>query len=470
MSDAAERQLIELVSREQRGTRRVLIAGISTLVLVVAMSAALAAYYAVMANRLSATSAQLMADSKRLDRHAFNMRREIDQQKNRVSSQEAAIRRAHDELRGTYQGAASKRSKADLLVAVTGYLQQGRHSLSDERLIESAGRSGDEALDTLAGGVASLLAWQRNGLPITKDTEGLPEQLEAARQAFTTVSVDPSYRVLAETGLAWILFIDASSERSAYAPQKCEAVIQRVAQISSEQALSLQPLYWRAQCNRKMGRTVEALRDYSMALNKIDPAGGDTSDSDELTLQMNAYHGLGTVLITTAGLQDDPNVIAARALARRMCTSGVDEGVADTMKMTRACLDKAILLRRRLGQTPNQQSGTAENISFTYLLEGDFSGALANAQKVERTGLFAWNELIRALAAEEVANGTTDDVEPTDAEAVRATAAEARRNVSMFAPNQFNPCELQALLTPEVYVKAEAILRQEHADFDADCA
>ncbi|MDP3459910.1 MAG: hypothetical protein Q8S09_11620, partial [Hyphomonas sp.] len=161
MSDAAERQLIELVSREQRGTRRVLIAGISTLVLVVAMSAALAAYYAVMANRLSATSAQLMADSKRLDRHAFNMRREIDQQKNRVSSQEAAIRRAHDELRGTYQGAASKRSKADLLVAVTGYLQQGRHSLSDERLIESAGSSGDEALDTLAGGVASLLAWQR---------------------------------------------------------------------------------------------------------------------------------------------------------------------------------------------------------------------------------------------------------------------------------------------------------------------
>lgn len=140
------------------------------------------------------------------------------------------------------------------------------------------------------------------------------------------------------------------------------------------------------------------------------------------------------------------------------------------MKMARACLEKAILLRRRLGQTPNQQSGTAENISFTYLLEGDFSGALANAQKVERTGLFAWNELVRALAAEEVANTNSVDVEPTAADAVRATAAEARRNVSMFAPNQFNPCELRVLLTHEVYLKAEAILRQEHADFEADCA
>lgn len=476
MSDVAERQLIKLVSHEQRSTRRILIAGISTLVVVVAMSAALAVYYAVMANRLSATSARLtatserlIADSARLDRHAFDMRREIDQQKNRVSSQEVAIRRAYDELRGTSLGSAKERSQADLLMAITGYLEQGRHSLLDERLIESTVSSGDGALDTLADGVASLMAWRRHGLQITNETEGFPEQLDTAKQAFSTIAEDSPYRILAATGIAWVVFIDASSERSAFASEKCEALIQHVAQISDEQSLSIQPLYWRAQCNRKMGRSVEALRDYSTALNKINPIASDELDRDELTLQMNVYHGIGTVLITTASFENDPDVNAARALALRMCPPGGDQGTADTMKLTRACLDKAILLRKRLGQTPNEQSGTAENISFTYLLEGDLSGALANAQKVERTGLFAWNELIRALSAEELANSDEGGIDSPSAKAARVTAAEARRNVSMFAPNQFNACELQALLTPEVYKKAEAILRQEHSDFVADC-
>ena len=45
MSDSADRQLIDLVSREQRGLRQILIAGITTLVVVVMMSAGLGVYY-----------------------------------------------------------------------------------------------------------------------------------------------------------------------------------------------------------------------------------------------------------------------------------------------------------------------------------------------------------------------------------------------------------------------------------------
>ena len=125
------------------------------------------------------------------------------------------------------------------------------------------------------------------------------------------------------------------------------------------------------------------------------------------------------------------------------------------MKLTRACLDKAIALRVALGQTENQQSGSAENKGFTYLRDGDFEGALNHAIKVEKTGLFAWNELVRALAAEQVGN---EDI-----------SREARRYVSMFDPEGFNACELKALMTPEVYESARAIISSEHDDMDVAC-
>ena len=226
-------------------------------------------------------------------------------------------------------------------------------------------------------------------------------------------------------------------------------------QIGTDDALGLQPLYWRAQCNRKLGRTREALSDYSLALNRVDPAAEDAPDPAEQLIQMNAFHGLGTVLITTADLPPDAEVDAARALAERVCGSG-DAGDGSTlMKLTRACLDKAIALRIALGQTENQQSGSAENISFTYLRDGDFQGALAHSKQIEKTGLFAWNELVRALSAEAVGD---EDV-----------AREARRNVSMFAPESFNVCELRALMAPEVYENARALISSEHDGFVVAC-
>ena len=458
MSDSAERQLIDLVSREQRGLRRVLIAGITTLVLVVAMSGALGYYYSYKARELSETSRRLTEDSARLDRHAFDMRRAIDAQTNRVSAQEAAIRRAYDEIRQSYVGGTIAPSQADVLAAVSTFLQRGRHSISDERLIElqAASEAAEADADAaLVKGAASLLAWQRGGGTISRNAVDLPDALKAARDAFAIAATDPAYRALGETGLAWILFLDASSERSAYAADKCEAVNAAVSRIASDSELTLQPLYWRAQCSRKMGRTVAALRDYSLALQKIAPVRGEKPDADEITLQMNAYHGLGTVLINTAGLPDDPEVNAARALAEQMCIADANGEGSALMKLTRACLAEAIALRRQIGQTPNLLSGSAENISFTYLRDGDFEATLENATIVEKTGLFAWNELIRALAAEKTGD-------------TRA-AKEARRNVSMFEHNQFAPCELQALMTPEVYAEAVRILSEEHAGKEIGC-
>lgn len=457
MSDSAERQLIDLVSREQRGLKRILIAGITTLVLVVMMSAGLGVYYYVVAEDLSLKSERLTADSDRLEKHAFTMRRDIDAQNNRVAAQEAAIRRAYDEMRQMYAGSAGGQSSGKVLPAVVGYLERGRHSLADERLIEiQSARPGKNAEGALLKGAAGLLAWERSGAQIKKGDTGLPDQLKSAQDSFNTALADPALRSLAQTGLAWISFIEASSPRSSYTLADCQAVEAMVGKIGSDDELGLQPLYWRAQCNRKLGRTREALSDYSLALNRVDPSADDTPDPAEQTIQMNAFHGLGTVLITTADVPTDAGVDSARALAERVCGEGDAGEGSHLMKLTRACLDKAIALRVALGQTENQQSGSAENKGFTYLRDGDFDGAFEHAKNIEKTGLFAWNELVRALSAEQVGD---DDI-----------AREARRNVSMFAPEGFNACELKALMTPEVYENARSIISREHDDMDVTCS
>jgi len=456
MSDAADRQLIELVSREQRGLRTILVAGITTLVLVVMMSAGLGVYYYVVAKDLSVKSERLTADSDRLERHAFTMRRDIDQQNNRVAAQEAAIRRAYDEMRQMYAGSAEEQALDKVLTVVAGYLERGRHSLADERLIEiQSAKPGEGAEGALLKGAAGLLAWERSGAQIKKGDTGLPEPLQAAQESFNTALADPGLQPLAQTGLAWISFIEASSPRSSYTLTDCQRVDATVGQIGNDDTLGLQPLYWRAQCNRKLGRTREALSDYSLALNRVDPAAADTPDPAEQLIQMNAFHGLGTVLITTADLPSDEGIDAARALAERVCGSGGAGDGSALMKLTRACLDKAIALRVDLGQTENQQSGSAENKGFTYLRDGDFPGALAHSREVEKTGLFAWNELVRALSAEAVGD--------------EGIAREARRNVSMFEPEGFNTCELKALMTPEVYESARALISSEHDGIEVAC-
>ena len=166
---------------------------------------------------------------------------------------------------------------------------------------------------------------------------------------------------------------------------------------------------------------------------------------------MNAFHGVGTQLIATFEAPDQ-DLRTELELASRLCgpPEQDDKGSA-RMLLARACLRQAVRLRERLHQTDNQVSGTAENVSFSYLRDGDFEGALANAVAVERTGLFPWNELVRALSAGQMKTP----------QAVKAER-EARRSVSYFAIGRFNPCELQVLLNADLFAKARSLVEQEH--------
>jgi hypothetical protein len=135
------------------------------------------------------------------------------------------------------------------------------------------------------------------------------------------------------------------------------------------------------------------------------------------------------------------------------------------MNMASACLRSAIDLRTRIRQSPNQISGSRENLSFALLREGDHAGAFRNTEDVERTGLFAWNELVRAMTAAELQGGQDAALRKAATEAL----PEARRNVSFFTPAQFAVCELEALLSPQDFETAVALLRDTHKGAEIGC-
>lgn len=442
----AEDDLIALVSQEQRGFRRILFAGFGVLLLLIAMSVALGVYYYLVSKNLEATSA-------RLERGAFDSRIAADRQTNQVANLERAVRRTYNEFRAASVGSSAGKDSSKALAAAEAYLRSGGHPLNSEVLIESSagGRNAKSAEASLITGVSALMTWERNGEQIRPGAVGLPPTLTTAKAAFEAAAQDPKLTNAANTGLAWVAFLDASSTRTSYTAASCEAVFSAVEASAAGGEPGPQPLYWRAQCERKLGRTREALRDYALALRQSGEIATASRDEAELTLAMNAYHGVGTQLISTFDTPE-ADLQSELSLASALCGQS-DDGAKGSARMliARACLREAVRLRERLRQTSNQISGSTENIAFAYLRDGDFEGAFTNATAVERTGLFAWNELLRALSAKHL---QTPDA--------RAAEQAARRNIRFFEKAQFNPCELRVLLSAELFAEAKSIIEREH--------
>lgn len=471
MANDGESDLIALVEREQRGFRLILFSGLATLLLLVVMSAALGFYYFDVSRDLSSTARQLQ-------KQAFETRRQLDQQNNRVSAQETRIRRVHEEIRrlGGYAG-PRKADGASLQAALDGARQlinQGGVSLTQERLIETEGeQEGPEQIgsDTSAAPAArallrasaGMLQWVRSGEAIAGDAKELPPVLAQALADFQAAGAEEGLAPLAQAGQAWVRFVDASSPRSNFRQADCEAVFAAAALSAARAPLGPQPLYWRAQCARKLGRTKEALRDYAQAVAQ---GGVPSEEFAARTLAMNAFHGLGSVMIAAFALPESAAEMQfATQIARKACPIEAgpipaSAGGSARMQLAVACLRQAMEWRRRLRQTPNELSGSAENISFAYLRDENFQAAFDNARIIERTGLFPWNELVRALAAQHLVDG----------EGQEGSAAEARRNVSFFTVGQFNLCELQVLLSPPLYQEALALIRAAHPKEEVDCA
>lgn len=458
MSTDSERDLVALIGNEQRGFRTMLFAGVGVLVVLVLMSAALGVYYYQVAQSLGETSRELQLQ-------AFNTRRSIDQQNNQASDQARRLRRLSYELRNADDRAQLVVNADTVLAAARGYLQNASLSVDEESVLDAGNDAelGTSSLRDLLRGVSALLAWDRNGDSLDVNAPR-PRRFLRGREAFEAARADPALAALASSGLAALTFIEAQA--SNYDPQYCETLFGLVEASAENGAIGPQPLWQRAQCERKLGRTAEAMRDYALAVEltyQAQQQGGRRNDPSELTLTMNAYHGLGTTLIALHETSDaDPGKGSALAVARTACAAAAPavelRAQAPDLQLAEACVRVAIALRERLRQSQNQISGTRENLGFLYLREDNFTAAYENTRAVERTGLFAWNELLRAMAAEEVD-------EPGAAAAARA----ARRHVGFFSVGQFNVCELRSLMSAAHYERAIALIQHEHGGESVAC-
>ncbi|MES1198381.1 MAG: hypothetical protein ABUS48_00165 [Pseudomonadota bacterium] len=465
MANAAEQNLIALLADEQRGLRRVLFAGIAVIGVLVIMSGALGVYYYL-------ASEQLAKASQELQQQAFDTRRRVDQQANRAATQERRMRRIYDEMRqslGAIAG-ASPDDPALALTAARNVLQHGRHlSLANERLFTQVSGPQGHASPTqkaLFTGVLALAESDERGETVSAGANDLPPRLGAARDAFTAANADPALHALAQAGLANVLYQIASSDRQNFRADTCNKVLDAVQQSIENNAPGPQPLWYKAQCERRLGHTAAAFADFARAISGTSDTLADPDDADdaELMVTMNAFNGAGATLTAASGANDQ-DIQSGLAVARQTCGAGDDASIHDAnLRIALACINQAIALRRILRQTDNQVGNTKQSIGFVYLREHNYDAAFKNAVAVERTGLFAQNELVRALAGAHVHPADADD--QADA---RDAVTEATRNIGMFRFSQFNVCELQALLPTDLYTEAQQIFAATHQGENTAC-
>lgn len=445
MSDDGDQELIALIAREQRSYRFVMYFGVAVLIAMALMSAALGIYYK------SAQDEIALA----VQRQSFQARRDRQAQNNEITNQRIHIRRISDELR---RMSGERARSGDAIAAAHDYLERGQLGLSSEQLIASASRATSRRSErALLQGVAALIEFDRSGETVQPTDAALPPRLQEARAAFSQAVSDPVLRPLAQVGLAYVL--NQEAQRLAYTGSACPDLFAAVAASAVSGRLAPRPLYWRANCERKLGQTGDALRDYAaMLAQSAAAARSDDADHVALELAMNAFHGVGTTLIA---LHDEPadnaDKRAGLAVAQRECQTSQSESASTEMALAIACLDQAMSLRRRMGQNPAQVAGSGENLGFAYLRDNDFAGALAHATRIERDSLSPWNELVRAISAARIANAGGQD-----AAAAREAARQARTNISFFTTAQFNLCEVRRLLNADLFDEAVSIVRREH--------
>lgn len=469
-----EEEADDVIVKGQRSFRRVQFFGIAMLFVIMAMTAALAVYFYFVFG-------QVRDAANRLEQGAFEARRTADRQTNQVAALERGMRRTFDEFRQTTATGINVADdepvdSAPAIALVAQYLRRGVSTLRDELLISSyADRpTTPPAHAALFRGTLAMIEWGRSGEQVTKEMTILPDRLTEAEQYFRAALSDDTLKPLAQTGLAWVNYINTSSPRSSYAPDDCAALHRAVEAAGPDPGQ--QAHFWDASCSRKLGDRLKALLGFAQVLTDAAPNGDAVlasmpkRDDADLQLEMNALHGVGTQLIST--YKDSDQIVAdALAMASTRCSPGAPVTIdptaaklADRMLLARKCLERAIDVRRQLGQTPNERSGSQENISFAFLRESDFDGAFKNTQAVNATGYFAWNELVRALSAERLLAG-----ERGASDAVRAALGEARRAVRFFRVQEFNPCELRVLLDDELFQAANTIVAQEHNGVGLKC-
>ncbi|HWA23457.1 MAG TPA: hypothetical protein VG735_13765 [Caulobacterales bacterium] len=260
---------------------------------------------------------------------------------------------------------------------------------------------------------ADLIDAEKNAAQASMSFDQLSASIPQVQAAAAKMQALLRYRPAAEAkaGLAQVYFIVAS--RLNYPPAICDTVAALTAEAAAAKPYPLKVVINNADCLRKTGNVKQANAEFAKAVDayrKSDPKGAVTP-----ALDYRALRGLAT---TAIALPD----VADKAQNDKNMKAAIDD------------LRAAAAFSKANGETPAQQQGILENIGFGYLRMGLYQEAVAHTKRVDLINPMVWNLTVQAIAAGEVGDSSL--------------ARDAREKLRAFRRQQFNECEVAALLGP----------------------
>lgn len=415
-----EDALTAMLDRDQRSFQRVLFAGIAMIVVVMLIGGALVAQNFRTAQNLSSLETKLRQVEQNTRLEAHRLRQTADAaaiaDNRRAMENRAAFEDIRNLIDASTPGAAVAGAAGAQRAAFT-YLEGLRLPLVGERAIHAALASptmADEPTRDLLTAIELMRRYDKSGAGLRADASGaaaLTPELEDAAARLDRAAKAPALTQAALLGRARIDYILASANN--FRRPLCDAMFQRVDALPRT-AWSIQVLLNRAECWRKNGDSQSAHAEFEAAVKRLaaTPANQERalsgSDADPL-VQYQAYHGRGTTLIAIAA-----------------------DGDLEKLKQAQDDLQRAAALRKLGGQSELEVVGSLENLGLGYLKAGQYQQAARNAAEVTRVRSLGWNEVVRALSAQQLKD---DD-----------TFATSRENLANYRRAEFNECELKKLV------------------------
>lgn len=416
-----EDALTAMLDRDQRSFRRVLFAGIAMIVVVMLIGGALVAQNFRTAQNLSSLETKLRQVEQNTRLEAHRLRQTADAaaiaDNRRAMENRAAFEDIRNLIDASTPGAGARGGATGAQQAAFAYLEGLRLPLVGERAIHgvlSSTAPVDAPMRDLLAAVELMRRYDKAGAGLRADASGasaLTPELEDAAARLDRAAHAPALKQAALVGRARIDYILAAANN--FRRPLCDTMFQRVDALPRA-AWSIQVLLNRAECWRKNGDSQSANAEFEAAVKRLaaTPANQERalsgSDADPL-VQYQAYHGRGTTLIAIAA-----------------------DGDLEKLRQAQDDLQKAAGLRKLGGQSELEVVGSLENLGLAYLKAGQYQQAARNAAEVTRVRSLGWNEVVRALSAQQLKD---DD-----------TYATARENLANYRRAEFNECELKKLV------------------------
>ena len=417
-----EDTLTSMLDRDQRSFQRVLFAGIAMIVVVMLIGGALVAQNFRTAQNLSSLEGKLRQVEQNTRLEAHRLRQTADASaiadNRRAMENRAAFEDIRNLIDASTPGAGARgATPAGAQQAAFAYLQGMRLPLVGERAIHAVLASStplDASMRDLLSAVELMRRYDKTGADLRADASGaaaLTPELDEAAARLERAAKSKALEQPALLGRARIDYILASANN--FRRPLCDTMFERIGGLAPE-TWSIQALLNRAECWRKNGDSQRSHAEFEAAVKRLaaTPASQERamsgSDADPL-VQYQAYHGRGTTLIAISA-----------------------DGDLEKLKQAQGDLQKAAELRKLGGQSELEVVGSLENLGLAYLKAGQQQQAARNAAEVTRVRSLGWNEIVRALSAQQLKDDTT--------------YAAARENLANYRRAEFNECELKKLV------------------------